>query len=165
MGLSCWQLRLHVVRPTLHYLNLWSSAAEALVLGTAAHESGGFVYLDQVTAQTKKDDDPAGPAYGLWQIEAATHRDLWANFLRFHADLQMKAGSLRASWPDGEAQLVSNLAYACAVARLIYYRAKPPLPAGDDIDGLAAYWDRFYNRNPNKGTPAEWAASYREHVR
>lgn len=162
MGLSCFHLRLHVVRPTLQYLNLWSAAAENLVLGTAAHESGGFQYLDQVTG---KGDATIGPAYGLYQIEPATHRDLFANFLRFHADLQSKALNLRAIAPEADEQLVTNLAYATAICRLIYYRAQPPLPDADDVQGMAGYWFRFYNRSGVERRRAEWVENYREHVR
>lgn len=156
MGLSCWQLRLHVVRPTLQKLRLWSPAAENLVLGTAAHESGGFQYVRQLGD---------GPALGLWQIEPKTHEDLFARFLRFHADLRSAALDLRASWPDPDAQLASNLAYGAAICRLIYYRAPEALPDANDIAGMAALWKKRFNTPAGKGLEVDWIEHYREFVR
>jgi len=40
MIFTAGDLRHLVIRETLHYLNEWSQAAENLLLGTAAHESG-----------------------------------------------------------------------------------------------------------------------------
>ena len=60
-----------VIRPALTKINLWSRSAEELVLGTAIVESG-LTYLKQ---------RGEGPALGLWQIEPATHEDLYTNFL------------------------------------------------------------------------------------
>ena len=60
-----------VIRPALTKINLWSSSAEELVLGTAIVESG-LTYLKQ---------HGDGPALGLWQIEPATHEDLYTNFV------------------------------------------------------------------------------------
>lgn len=97
MGLNCMHLRLHVVRPVLARLRLSGLAAENLVLGIAAHESGGFHHLRQLAD---------GPALGLYQCEPATHHDLFANFLRYQADLYSAALALRASWPDPDTQLV-----------------------------------------------------------
>lgn len=162
MGLDCMQLRLHVVRPTLQKLRLWSMAAENLVLGTAAHESAGFRFLDQITGPH---DAMLGPAYGIYQIEPATHADLFENFLRFHADLWNLALDMRAHWPDPTTQLATNLTYQTAICRLQYYRAKPPLPAADDVEGLAAYWKRWWNTPAGKGTEAQFIEHYRRYVR
>ena len=51
-----------------------------------------------------------GPAIGLYQCEPATHHDLFLNFLRYQADLYSAALALRASWPDPDSQLATNLA-------------------------------------------------------
>lgn len=42
------QLRTYVIRPTLQQIDLWSEAAEILLLGTVAHESKCGEYLHQV---------------------------------------------------------------------------------------------------------------------
>lgn len=60
---------------------------------------------------------------------------------------------------------MTNLAYATAVCRLQLYRARPPLPAADDVAGLAAYWKRFWNTAKGRGTEEQFIAHYREFVR
>jgi hypothetical protein len=154
-GLDCVHLRLEVVRPTLQFLGAWTPAAENLLLGTAAHESAGFRYLAQV----------GGPALGLYQIEPATHDDVWANFLAFRRELRAKCEMLAGEWPARTVQLATNLAYASAIARLVYLRAPDPLPQVDDVEGLARYWKRFYNTSAGKGTEAQFILHYRQFVR
>ena len=56
---------------------MWSTAAEELVLGTAIVESS-LIYISQ---------HGAGPALGLWQVEPATHDDLYANYLSYRQEL------------------------------------------------------------------------------
>jgi hypothetical protein len=140
-----------------------SEAARQLLLGTAAHESGGFRYIDQVTAAGLANDQD-GPAYGLFQMEAATHDDLWANFLRFKPHHGVKVGMFRAPEPDPVRQMRCNAAYAVAVARAQYYRAKPPLPAAGDLPALAAYWKQHWNTPLGKGTPEQWLSHYPQGV-
>jgi hypothetical protein len=72
------QLRIFVVRPTLEALDLWSQAAENLVIGTAAQESH-LTYIDQKEPAGRR--PRIGPGLGLWQMEAATHDDIWHNWL------------------------------------------------------------------------------------
>ena len=152
------QFRGFVVRPTLYQLGLWSLAAENLLVGTAIHESGGLNYIDQVTGPG---DTTLGPAYGLYQIEEATLNDLFDNFLKFRPRLAEMAIALEAPMPKRVLQLVTNLAFATAVARLIYYRAPDPLPGADDIPGLAACWKKNYNTVAGKGRVEDWIAAYR----
>jgi len=152
--------RLHVVAPTLAALNMWSKAAEELLLGTAVHESGGLEALDQVTGDG---DETLGPAYGVYQIEEATHVDVW-RYLDRRPDLRSRVKPFVAMKPFLLDQLVTNLCYATAIARLIYWRAREPLPKADDLDGLAAYWKRHYNTELGAGTPAKWLQDYRWHV-
>ena len=62
-GIKASELRQYVIRPTLKAINLWSIAAENLLLGTAAQESQLGHYLTQVK----------GPALGIYQIEQSVH--------------------------------------------------------------------------------------------
>ena len=152
------QFRVHVVRPTLQHLALWSPAAEILVLGTALHESAGLTFLDQITGPG---DVTLGPAFGLYQIEPKTHDDLFEHTLAFHTGRREALMQLAGAWPSRHLQLVTNLGYATAVARLLFWRAKPPLPAADDLEGLAVYWKTFFNTAAGKGTVDEWLLHYR----
>lgn len=157
MGLSARQVRIHVIRPTLQQLALWSPAAENLVCGTAAHESGGFRYIDQVTGP---DDERLGPAFGLYQIEPATHDDLVETFVKWRPAIASGLEALAALAPSRHRQLATNLCYATAICRLIYYRRPEALPAADDLPGLAAFWKRFYNTALGKGTEAQFILHY-----
>lgn len=144
-------LRSLVIVPTLQRLDLYSPAAANLLLATAIAESvvGGWQHLAQV----------GGPALGLYQIEPATHRDVWENFLRFRNPLRGKVWGLSASGQrqgplavpqDGE--LIWNLAYATAIARIVYARDPEPLPPAHDLPALGAYWKRVFNTAGGKGT-------------
>jgi hypothetical protein len=154
------QFDLFVIRPVLDALApevKVSEAARRLLLGTAMHESGGLTYIDQVTGAG---DVQLGPAYGLFQIEPATHDDLFKNFLRFRPALEAAVLRFAASSPSHIHQLATNMAYATAIARMIYFRAPGALPDGDDLEGLAAYWKQYYNTPLGKGTPAQWLMHY-----
>lgn len=148
------QLRTRVVQPTLGFLGLDSPAALNLVLGTAAQESGGN-YLAQW---------PCGPALGLWQIEPATRQDVHANFLDGHAELHGKVLRLVAPYPDLDMQLASNLAYAAAICRLIYFRVPEVLPAATDLAGLAGYWKRYFNTPAGGGTTSEFLFNFAKYI-
>ena len=74
------QIRSLVIKPALTKINLWSRSAEELILGTAIVESG-LTYLKQ---------HGDGPALGLWQVEPATHEDLYTNFLNYRPELGSK---------------------------------------------------------------------------
>lgn len=143
------QFREYVVRPTLHKLKMWSQAAEDLLVGTAAAESRLGTYLHQVR----------GPAKGVYQMEPATHADIWTNWLRYHPGTAEVIRSLvaPADWDQPEYRpghwaLVTNLTYATAMARLHYRRVKETLPATGDWHALAVYWKKHYNTEQGKGT-------------
>jgi hypothetical protein len=178
-GIDPTQLRVRVIRPALSRIDLWSAAAEDLLLGTAAVESGCGRYLVQVGG---------GPALGIFQMEPATHDDLWENYLRFKFDtlglrvFNMTERTTRAStaWrpllgvsPHGFAghtsivcpstdQLVTNLAYAAAMARVHYRRVPEPLPAAGDAAGMARFWKRHYNTPLGAGTEEKFLRAWKE---
>lgn len=160
------QFRHLIVRPVLRHLQLWSEAAEQLTLATILHESGGLAFLDQVSAAEARGEPPSwGPAYGVAQIEAPTHTDLWTSFLREprRAALKARLCALLAEQPIALHQLATNLSYAVACCRLLYYRRPEPHPALNDWAGLGLYYKRFYN-GPGKGTAAAIADAWFRHV-
>ncbi|RBM07745.1 hypothetical protein [Novacetimonas cocois] len=128
-GLCIAQFRREIVAPTLSHLGLGGDAAVGLMTGTALIESG------------------------LWQMEPATHDDLWATFLSDArlASLRGAVLDLASRWPARVAQLPGNLPYACAMARLKYYRAPGPLPDADDAAGQCRYWKSNYNTSLGAG--------------
>ncbi|EKE78447.1 hypothetical protein [Oceanibaculum indicum] len=150
------QLANQIIRPTLAYVGdglpgFASEAAVRLLLGTAAVESE-LHYLAQV---------PTGPAQGIYQIEPATAEDIHNSFLRYRLPLRSRVMELAAAHPVEAQQLASNLAYATAIARLVYWRSPLKLPAADDIEGMAGMWKQVFNTSLGAGEPAKFIEAYR----
>ena len=144
-----------MIKPTLEKIGLYSEAATQLLLGTACVESKLGHYLKQIN----------GPALGIYQIEPDTHKDVWENYLSYRNTLMHKVLALTSNelgWQQKAPELVSNLAYQTAIARVIYYRAKAPLPDMDDIDAMASYWKTYYNTALGKGTEEKFIESFKQ---
>ncbi len=154
MGILASELQLHVIRPTLKAIELWSEAAENLLLGTAAQESHLGRYLTQIR----------GPALGIYQMEPGTHQDIWWHYLRYRPELAKKVKTFAASNPPHRKELVTNLAYATVMTRIYYLRVKEALPHPNDIQALAQYWKRYYNTFKGKGKIEEFILNYQELV-
>lgn len=146
-------LRTLVIRPTLKNLGLWSAASEALMIGTALHESH-LTYLKQVGG---------GPALGIYQIEPATHQDVWRYLSEINPTLGEAVMNCAAVTPTQQDQLVSNLTYATAIARVRYWMVPDPLPNADNLIGLSHYWKDHYNTHLGAGSPMDWLDTYRRH--
>jgi murein DD-endopeptidase MepM/ murein hydrolase activator NlpD len=148
---SAQQFGRSVIQPALQQVGLDSEAAEQLLLGTAIQESQ-LTYRRQIGG---------GPARGLFQMEKATHDDIWATSLAYRPDL---AGKVRAllSGPhaDRDRELETNDRYAAAMARLRYLRAPEALPRAGDIPAMAKYWKKYYNTAHGKGTPEEYLRNW-----
>ena len=136
----------HVIRPTLTHLGMWSREAGHLMLGTAMKESG-------LSSLVQKG---GGPALGVYQPEPDTHDDIW-RYLGRRTDIAARVEALIAPWPSRLEQLKTNLAYATAIARLVYWRKPEPIPHSPEEQ--AEYWKRHYNTSKGRGTVegAIWA--------
>lgn len=148
------QFRARVVRPTLQAIGHHSQSAENLILGTGVQESR-LRYLVQLRQ---------GPARGLFQMEPATHDDIWDNYLAHRAELRARVQDLLVPSQDRVDQLIWNLAYATANCRAHYLRVPTAVPAANDIDGLGAYWKAHYNTELGQGTAAEFVENYERYV-
>lgn len=148
-------LREYIIQPTLTYLGLYNPSAEELLMLTAATESRLGFYLHQVE----------GPAIGIFQVEPATHDDIWANFLSYRSSLCYRINNLVPQERRRQAsQMAGNLYYATAIARVHYLRDPEPFPEADDIRGLAETWKRVFNTHPGSGTVNKAIDNYRELV-
>lgn len=155
-------LRDDVIKPTLLRLNevekgYYSDNAVSLLVGTCAHESHMGRWLRQVN----------GPALGIYQMEPATHRSLWEHYLRFRPDVanvirQMCSQMYVTSAIPDHRELVHNLMYATAMARVRYRMVKPSIP--DTIRGQAEYWKQWYNTPQGKGTVEKYMEDYERFV-
>lgn len=150
------QLRKEVIAPVLDVLGLWSRAAENLLLGTAAVESQLGHYLRQ---------KGGGPALGIYQMEPATHNDLIVNYLDHPKRFALKESVFSWAVSRGLAsEMVWNLAYATAMARVHYYRVPEALPNAEDVAGMASYWKAHYNTHLGAGTAAKFVSAYQAMV-
>jgi hypothetical protein len=146
--LDVMQFRNLVIKPALKAINLYSPAAEELVLGTALQESR-LKYLHQLGR---------GPALGLFQMEPRTHNDIWTNYLRGKPDL---AGALqRLAHKPGPDAMITDLLYAAGMCRVHYRRVPAALPAEGDFEGQAAYWKKYYNTIYGAGTEEEYLENW-----
>lgn len=142
-----------VIRPVLTDLGYWSQAVENLLLGTAACESNLGTFLFQVE----------GPALGIFQMEPSTHDDIHRHFLAYRPELRRKV--LNWSVTGGTAsELVWNLAYAAAMARMQYLRAPEAIPDANDLEGLGRLYKVRYNTPSGAGSIAGFISAYRRMV-
>ena len=135
----------HVIRPATDWLYPEipkSVAAEQLLMGTALQESG-LMYLRQIGG---------GPALGLFQMEPATHNDIWSSFLDYRPKLQVLMGSFNSD----VSALKTDLLYAACMARIHYWRRPEPLPAENDFPAQAAYWKDHYNTREGHGSVSQY---------
>ncbi|MGY0219021.1 hypothetical protein ACWJJH_16785 [Endozoicomonadaceae bacterium StTr2] len=154
MGICADELRRYVVRPTLRHLGQWSQAAENLLLGTAAQESGLGFHLKQANHR----------ALGIYQISPRMHKNVWDKYLAQDPELASKIRGLasqREFLAHPHLELATNLSYATAIAWVIYLRTGHPLPAqaAEDLNLLGRYWHRHYHSHAH-GTVEAFVANY-----
>jgi len=167
MSISFHQFKEHVVIPTLKYLEdeiPFSDEAVDLLMMTCAHESKGGRFLRQLGMEGDRG------AFGVYQMEMATHDDIWINFLTYKKKLDDMIEEMVPQFdqdvtvPQGM-QLITNLAYATAMARVHYWRVKEPLPSKDDmgyLDKLGKYAKLYYNTHEGKATASKYVTDYLE---
>lgn len=138
-----------IIRPALAVLpKMGGARAEQLLVGTSAQEAR-FENIAQIH----------GPALGLWQMEPATHQDLWVNYIDERPDLARVVMSLLGDgYSPTPSALIPCTKYACAMARILYYRAPEAIPA--DLAGQAAYYKAHYNTPRGAATVKEYLANW-----
>jgi len=149
MAINKQQLTDRIIVPALKDYGLYSDAAVELLLGTAAVESQLGTYVAQI----------GGPALGLYQMEPATHDDIWDHFLEYRSGLRLAIEYEFGKAPLAD-RLVHDLRYATLMARIHYLRVKESLPASGDIDEQARYWKTYYNTVNGAGSIAAFRKAY-----
>ena len=133
-----------LIAPTLEKIGLYSDTALNLVTGTGLVESGY-----RVTTQSG-----GGPALGWFQMEPATHDDIWRNYLVYRPELGKRLHSIlgvsqnTGIFPSAHL-LQTNPAYATAMCRVKYLRVPAPLPP-NNAQYLSLYHKRYYNTMQGK---------------
>lgn len=140
-------------------------------------ESLGLTWLMQIDAAGK----PVGPAVGAYQMEPATHDDIWKNFLLYqqriatvvfnHLDNVPHGGLIGANSLKTMVQqvigqsdrMIWDLQYATLMAAIDYYRS--PLPAPDNTaQALAQYHKDVYNTSLGASVAAEDVDYYQQAI-
>ena len=128
-----------VIMETLDRLEMMSPEAATMVYRTGMAESG-YRALEQ----------DGGPALGFFQVEPATIKDCWDNFIIYRKPLMAKFYELGFREDDMDFSVLTNLSLQVAFCRIKYRRDKLPIP--NDIKDQADYWKRIYNSYLGKGT-------------
>lgn len=134
------RFRYLVIEPTLLHLTRYnkrmlSTDALNLMCGTVLLEGakGNHVaYHKQIK----------GPALSPFQVEPDTMFDNYQNFISARHDLNDLVDELRIS-DSREEDLMCNPFFACAMARIKYWRSPKAIPA--EASGKAAYYKSIYN--------------------
>ena len=152
--LNVHDFKTQIIVPTLGVLGLYSEAAVNLLLGTAIQESR-LTYLKQ---------RGGGPALGLFQIEPTTLDDIYFRYL-YREDKKELLGRVQqfVTARDVHEQVISNIPFAVAIARVRYLVVPEALPAYDDLEALARYWKSNYNCG-GKGEVHEFVENYKQYV-
>ncbi len=155
MGINPVDFRQLIVRPTLQKLGKWSSPLENLLVGTAAQASGLGIQLNSAFG------------FGLYQISANLHVQVWDCFFAFDADLASTVrgmASQRDFLQQPHLELTTNLRYATAVAWGVYAlkQAEIPLEA-DNLDALSRCWHQYFCEDSTL-TPRQFISTYQQLV-
>lgn len=132
-------LRLAVIRPTLAYLGVVCASTEDLILGTLL-----------ATASLGADKRPAD-GIGPYAISPSLHTAVWDDYLASQpelASLVRGLASQRCFLMNPHAELGYNLAYATAIAWLVYQHQALRLDDSANLAGLARLWQVAY---PHQG--------------
>ena len=136
---------------------LYSRVVVNLILGTSAKESDFGTFFRQLGG---------GPARGCCQMEPATERDIWDNYLYFGRADKRKAiyriSGVRSASNNGA--LEWNIAYAICMCRLHYRRISEPFPEYDNIEGLAHYWKAHFNTSAGAGTVQQFIEKWDQFI-
>lgn len=143
-----------VVRQALSHIGQWSEHAEELVMLTAAAESN-LRYVVQIGG---------GPARSHFQIEKATERDIFDNYLAYRKDLRQRVIELRDLTPLSSDPLRDNPLYSAALCRIHYRRVPERLPFKDDVVGMAKYHKKYFNTSQGKAEVMNTVRKYHKYI-
>lgn len=118
-----------------------------LLLMICAHESRGFVCCKQLNG---------GPAIGLFQMEPNTF-DFVQGYLTRTKKFPLISRSMIVE------RMLIDVEFAAAMARVYLWTEPTPLPDADDLQGLAEYASKFWNRG-GEGTPEKYFNDFITHV-
>ena len=137
-------------------ITLLSPAVIELLLGTVAHESGGFKYPAQV----------GGPALGYFGMEPATALDTIQRTEEHYPLLYAACLPWVAGDPDDIVKgLIFNIDSQIVLARLKYWLSPGRLPAYGDLTSQATYYKQYWNTVLGKSNPEKYISDWNRYVK
>ena len=91
-----------------------------------------------------------GPALSFFQIEPATARDIFNNYVEYREPLVQALIILGIDPMDLDFSVKTNIAVAICMCRFHYRRVPSAIPKTKE--GRAKYWKKHYNTKLGKGT-------------
>jgi hypothetical protein len=161
MGICPKQIIELVIYPALVSIGYGDKASVQLVSGTCAQESDMGAYIKQVD----------GPALGLFQMEPATHTDIWMNYLRYHQELVKKICQIayipvpNIGVVPYDETLMYNMKYAAIMCRLKYLMNKESIPSFGSVIDQANYWKKYYNTAAGKGDVQAYLVNFDKYLK
>jgi hypothetical protein len=144
-----------LIKQVLKIQKLYSEEAVMLLLGTAAQESAFGLYPCQFNN---------GPGQGPFQMEKATTKDIWLNYLAFRPSQIVRLHAATGTESYGKDAMLCNLRYAIGMARLHYRRVPEPFPSTQDLFGMACYWKKYWNTSQGKGTVRQYIKHWHKYI-
>jgi hypothetical protein len=140
------------------HLGLWSNEAERLLLGTACQESECGLYLVEIGG---------GPGLGIYQMNKGMsgYEDMWENFLDYRPDLAGKVlyySAFKHTKHPPAGEMVGNIFFATAMARVKYYRVAAPIPT--TLPEQAAYYKKYWNTEEGAATVDQYIGNWNRFV-
>ncbi len=155
MSIYVSDLREQIIKPCLEALGDFSDSNADLLLGTATQES---LLSEQHYCAERQ-------GLGIYRITAEKHREIWDKYLIQFPDLaSMVRGfaSQQQFLKNPHQELISNWAYATAVAWMIYKSSNIETGKSMDGNGLAQLWARCFENGTGCARNAEeFMATYR----
>lgn len=146
MDIYSLQLLNNVIRPTLEHIGVANAETKAwLLLGTTT------------VATASPAVQPGSDCYGMFALTSANHVKIWDEILATDADLASTVRGLASQHrflQQPDAELDTNLAYATAIAAMVYEEAIAVWPTTNNPAALAELWTQGFwphtDRNAGK---------------
>ncbi len=146
MLITATELELNIVQPCLNLLGLHTLGLSQLLVATAIFESSQT--CPQAMAESPTGAQNANRGRGIFRITAKMHRQLWDMQLIANPELASRIRGLASQHQflrDPDTELEFNLAYACAMAAIIYLKALTPTQTLASPQALALAWSQGFD--------------------
>ena len=157
----------YAIKPAIKRMGAkyYSDEACVLILATCGQESEMGKYIKQIGS---------GPALGILQIEPATDRDCWENYINFRPELREYMKSLLPNCARGddalsvklrEQCLITNIEYSICMARIIYYRSPLAMPLSFDKEDYWTIYKEAYNSKLGAAKDYEFFSNWERFIK